>query len=151
MQVRIDDLQGPEIYALLEEHLRGMAAYSPPGSCHALDIEKLRQPDISFWTAWEDGQLLACGALKALDAQHGEVKSMRTAAGHLRKGAARRLLEVIIAEAKTRNYQSLSLETGSSPAFAPALAMYASFGFIRCEPFASYTPDPFSVFMRKQL
>ena len=151
MHIRIDDLQGPEIHALLEEHLRGMHASSPACSVHALDIDKLRQPDIMFWTAWEGRDLLACGALRALDAQHGEVKSMRTATGHLRKGAARRILETVIAEAQNRGYTRLNLETGSTPDFAPALAMYTRFGFVPCAPFADYVPDPFSVFMAKTL
>jgi putative acetyltransferase len=155
MHIKIDDLQSPLVHALLEEHMRGMRASSPACSVHALDLDKLRQPDITFWTAWEGSDLLACGALKALDVAyglgHGEVKSMRTAAQHLRKGAARGILETVIAEATHRGYTRLSLETGSTPDFAPALAMYEKFGFERCPPFADYVLDPFSVYMRKAL
>ncbi|MFN0109731.1 MAG: GNAT family N-acetyltransferase [Blastocatellia bacterium] len=151
MQIKRDDLSGSEIRALLEEHLRNMHELSPPESVHALDIAKLRQPDITFWTVWEGGELLGCGALKELDPTHGEVKSMRTAAAHRRKGVARMMLEHIIAEAKQRSYARLSLETGSQKDFEPAQKLYASFGFVYCQPFGDYAEDPNSVFMTKEL
>src|SRR5215813_6570161 len=151
MNIRIDDLHGPEIHALLEEHLRNMHEISPPESVHALDLSSLRQPDITFWTAWSDGQLLGCGALKELDTSHGEIKSMRTAQTQRRKGVGRAMLEHIISEARTRSYQRLSLETGSMDAFAPARSLYASFGFTYCGPFAEYSEDPNSVFMTRVL
>ena len=156
MRIIIDDLRGPEIYALLEEHLRGMRAHSPAASVHALDIEALRKPEITFFSAWNhvggDGDvLLACGAINQIDASHGEIKSMRTSALHLRKGAAAAILTRIIEVATSRGYATLSLETGSSAAFAPALLMYERFGFSRCGPFAGYVEDPFSVFMRLDL
>jgi putative acetyltransferase len=118
---------------------------------HALDLEGLRRPEITFWTAWENGELLGCGALKELDSEHGEIKSMRTAARHLRKGVARKLLEHIIAEAQRRCYTRLSLETGSMEAFEPARRLYAGFGFAYCAPFADYVEDPYSVFMTREL
>lgn len=155
MRIIVDDLRGPEIYALLDEHLRGMRAHSPAASVHALDIDALRKPDITFFSAWDktgDGDsLIACGAIKQIDNNHGEIKSMRTSAKHLRKGAAAAILSHIIAVANSRSYSTLSLETGSSPAFAPALALYDQFGFNRCGPFAGYVEDPFSVFMRLDL
>lgn len=151
MQIKIDDLSGSEIYALLQEHLQDMVRHSPPESVHALDIEALRQPDITFWTAWEGGELLGCGALKELDAQHAEIKSMRTAARHLRKGVARHLLHHILAEARRRGYRRLSLETGSMEVFKPARNLYATFGFAYCGPFADYVEDPHSVFMTREL
>jgi len=151
MNIRLDDLHGPEIHALLEEHLRNMHEISPPESVHALDLSGLRRPDITFWTAWSDGQLLGCGALKELDTSHGEIKSMRTAQAQRRKGVGRAMLEHIIAEARTRSYQRLSLETGSMDAFAPARRLYASFGFTYCGPFAQYSEDPNSVFMTRVL
>jgi putative acetyltransferase len=151
MEVRVDDLTGPKIHALLEEHLRGVALHSPPESIHALDLERLRRPEITFWSAWEGDELLGCGALKRLDAQHAELKSMRTTARHLRKGVARRLLEHIIAEAQRRGYARLSLETGSAPAFEPARRLYARFGFRACGPFADYVEDPYSVFMTREI
>jgi putative acetyltransferase len=151
MEIKIDDLRGPEIAALLEEHLRDMALHSPPESVHALDLDKLRQPDISFWTAWENGELLGCGALKALDSTHGEIKSMRTSSAHLRKGVAAAMLQHIVNEAQRRGYRRLSLETGSMAAFAPAHQLYARFGFRNCAPFASYIEDPYSLFMTREL
>jgi len=149
MQIRIDDLTGPEIRALLEEHLRNMHQLSPPGSVHALDLSGLRQPDITFWTVWQDGELVGCGALKELDAAHGEVKSMRTASAHRRAGVGRVMLEHIIAVSRSRSYARLSLETGSMEAFAPARRLYESFGFQYCAPFADYRDDPNSVFMTR--
>src|SRR4051812_21308818 len=117
MNIKIDDLKGSEIYKLLQEHLQSMALHSPPGSIHALDIEALRKPEITFWTVWESGELLGCGALKELDSRHAEIKSMRTASLHLRKGVAKNLLNHILEEAKRRGYSRLSLETGSAKAF----------------------------------
>lgn len=151
MEIRIDDLRGPEIRALLEEHLQEMHSISPPDSVHALDLVGLRKPEITFWTLWEDGELLGCGALKELEAEHGEIKSMRTAKRHLRKGVARRLLEHILEQAKIRGYRRLSLETGSMKEFEPAHRLYSSFGFTFCEPFAEYVADPNSVFMTKEI
>ncbi len=151
MNIKIDDLKGSEIYELLQEHLRSMALHSPPESIHALDIEALRQPEITFWTAWESGELLGCGALKELDSQHGEIKSMRTASLHLRKGVAEHLLRHILEEARRRGYSRLSLETGSMKPFEPAHQLYAGFGFTSCEPFAEYVEDPYSVFMTREL
>jgi len=144
-------LRGPEIAALLSEHLRDMNAVSPPESKHALDLEGLRQPDITFWTLYEGDKLAGCGALKELSAQHGEIKAMRTAAGFRRRGVAARLLRHIIEEAQRRGHQKLSLETGSMAYFEPARRLYASFGFEPCAPFADYREDPNSVFMTKDL
>jgi putative acetyltransferase len=151
MEIRVDDLGGSEIHELLREHLRNMHLNSPPESVHALDIEGLRRPEITFWTVWENGELLGCGALKELDARHAEIKSMRTASRHLRKGVARTLLNHIVEEAGRRGYSRLSLETGSAEAFEPARRLYASFGFNYCEPFADYVEDHYSVFMTREL
>jgi putative acetyltransferase len=151
VRIALDDLSGREIALLLEEHLRGMRAHSPPESVHALDLEGLRKPEITFWCAWEGRELLGCAALKELDARHGEVKSMRTASRHLRKGVAAALVEHILAEARKRGYRRLSLETGSGAPFEPAQRLYERFGFQRCGPFADYAEDPFSVFMTKEL
>ena len=151
MQIHLDDLTHPAVIALLREHLQGMTLHSPPESIHALDLDALRAPEISFWTAWQDDELLGCGALKQLDDGHGEVKSMRTAADHQRKGVAASLLQHILDEAERRGYQRLSLETGSAAAFAPAHQLYARFGFVFCKPFGDYLEDPFSVFMTREL
>lgn len=151
MEIRIDDLKGPEVHELLREHLRSMRQHSPPESVHALDIEGLREPGITFWTVWEDEELLGCGALKELDPRHAEIKSMRTSSRHLRKGVAKTLLTHILEEARRRGYNRLSLETGSMEAFEPARRLYADFGFTYCEPFADYVEDPYSVFMTREL
>ena len=151
MDIRLDDLTGPEIRALLEEHLRHMHEASPPESVHALDLSMLRKPDVSFWTVWESGELLGCGALRELTPNHGEVKSMRTAMPHRNRGVARAVLTHIIGVAKSRAYERLSLETGSMKAFEAARMLYASFGFAACPPFGDYTNDPNSHFMTKRL
>jgi putative acetyltransferase len=151
MNIQPDDLRSPDVAALLQEHLDHMHSLSPPESVHALDLDKLRAPGITFWTLRRDGELLGCGALKALAPGHGEIKSMRTAAGHLRKGVAARMLEHILAEARRRGYRRLSLETGSMDAFTPARTLYARYGFRECGPFGDYVEDPHSVFMTLEL
>ena len=151
MQIKVDDLTRPEIRALLQEHLDSMYALSPPESVHALDLAKLRSHDITFWTAWDGALLLGCGALKQLDARHGELKSMRTPAAHRGRGAGRALLLHILNVAKARAYARLSLETGAVEDFLPAQKLYASAGFVFCGPFASYREDPHSLFMTLDL
>ncbi len=150
-EIRRDDLRGKEIAALIHEHLLDMHETSPPESVHALGLEALRAPEITFWSAWQGGDLLGCGALKQLDAQHGEIKSMRTANAHLRKGVASKMLQHILSEAERRTYRRVSLETGSMAAFDAARALYERFGFEYCGPFADYWNDPNSVFMTKEL
>lgn len=147
MRVVEGQLSDPEVIALLEEHLQSMADHSPPQSVHALDIEGLSAPDVTFWSFWDDGSLLGCGALRQLGATEGEIKSMRTATAHLRKGVGAAILQHIIDEARRRGYLRLNLETGSGPAFAAALELYRKFGFTDCGPFATYREDPFSRFM----
>jgi putative acetyltransferase len=151
LKIRVDDLTGVEIINLLQEHLRCMARVSPPQSRHALDLGGLRQSDITFWTVWSGSDLAGCGALKELDNQHGEIKSMRTAYAHLRKGVASHLLWHIVQEARHRAYRRLSLETGAMAYFEPARRLYAGFEFEFCEPFGSYVADPNSVFMTRVL
>jgi putative acetyltransferase len=151
MKIRIDDVTGKEIVELLEEHLRCMVMVSPPQSRHALDLDRLRQPEITFWTVWDGERLAGCGAIKELSSDHGEIKSMRTAYSHQRRGVASQLLRHLIAEAKTRKYRRLSLETGSMEYFEPARRLYTGFGFERCAPFAGYVEDPNSVFMSLEL
>ncbi|MGO4702268.1 GNAT family N-acetyltransferase [Dyella sp. 2RAB6] len=152
MDIRLDrQLTDPRIIDLLQEHLRDMARHSPPESIHALDLAGLRRPELSFWTVWDGGELLGCGALKQLDAGHGEIKSMRTANAQRRRGVAAAMLRHLLDEAAARSYRRLSLETGSMAAFEPARRLYASFGFARCGPFADYVDDPNSVFMTRLL
>ena len=147
MRIIVDDLSGSEIRALLETHFAGMLASSPPESCHFLDFDGLNAPDVTFWSIWDGDALAGCGALKELTPEHGEVKSMRTHADHLRKGVGANMLTHIISQARARGYHRLSLETGSSADFAPALALYAAHGFEYCAPFGDYVADPFSRFM----
>jgi putative acetyltransferase len=151
MDIRVDDLSGPEIIRLLQENLQSVASHSPPESVHALGLEALRNPDITFWSVWQDSELMGCGAIKELDSRHGEIKSMRTVSLHLRKGVAARLMHHILDEAERRSYERLSLETGSMDAFAPARSLYARFGFEPCGPFANYVEDPYSVFMTREV
>ena len=151
MEIRIDLLDGAEIRELLAEHLRSMHELSPPESVHALDLAALRKPDITFWTAWAQGELLGCGALKELTPVHGEIKSMRTVSAHRRQGVGRAMLAHIIAEARRRSYARLSLETGSQPGFEPARRLYESFGFDYCPPFDGYAEDPYSVFLTRTI
>jgi putative acetyltransferase len=151
MRIRIDDLHGPEIAALLQTHVAFCRSASPPESAHVLDIGSLRVPEITFWSLWEGEELIGCGALKELDAAHGEVKSMHTAAKHRGRGVGLAVLDEIVSEARERGYRRLSLETGSRAAFAPARALYAGSGFVDCPPFGSYRLDPNSVFMTLEL
>jgi putative acetyltransferase len=151
MEIKLDDLTGNEVAELIKQHLQGMALNSPPESIHALNLEQLRRPEITFWSAWEGKEIAGIGALKELDGQHGEIKSMRTSSIHLRKGVAKRLLQHILEEAKRRGYRRLSLETGSMEAFEPAKRLYASFGFQYCKPFDGYIEDANSVFMTMEL
>ncbi len=151
MRIETDDLTRPAVHDLLNEHLQHMHSLSPAESVHALNLEKLRHPDITFWTAWDGTELLGCGALKQLDARSGEVKSMRTPTALRRRGAGRALLAHIIDEAKSRGCTSLWLETGAVQAFRPAQKLYESFGFVTCGPFADYSLDPYSVFMTLEI
>ena len=151
LQIRLDDLRSKKIADFLLEHLENMHEITPPQSVHALDLEALRSPDITFFSAWEGDELLGCGALKELDSRSGEIKSMRTAKAHRHKGVALKILEHIIKEAERRAYDRLNLETGASPEFAPARALYTRYGFLDRSPFADYIDDPNSVFMTKKL
>ena len=151
MKIEIDDLTRPAIHALLNEHLQNMYELSPPESVHVLDLDKLRKPEITFWTAWEGTELVGCGALKELDRTHGEVKSMRTPSHRRRAGVGRAILRHVIDVARSRSYKRLSLETGSMDAFIPAQKLYESFGFTYCGPFGDYVEDPYSVFMTLRL
>lgn len=150
-QVRIDDLSSPEVQALITEHLAGMRGHSPPGSVHALAIEALRAPTITVLTAWDGEQLCGCGALKALDAHSGEIKSMRTRAAFLRRGVAQALLDAIVDLARHRGYRTLHLETGTGPAFDAAHALYRRNGFVPAAAFGDYVASEFNVFFQRAL
>lgn len=151
LSIREDDLSGPEIAALLRAHMDFAVGQSPIESVHALDLDQLRGPDITFWSAWEGRTLVGCGALKELASDHGEIKSMHTAAAHRGKGVAARLVEHILGVARARGYRRVSLETGTPAAFEPARALYARYGFRPCPPFPPYRDDPYSVCMTLRL
>lgn len=147
----VDDLSEAGTLALLEEHLAHMRAVSPPESVHALNLDGLRADKVTFWTVRDGDDVLGCGALQELDPEHGEIKSMRTSRAHLRRGVASAMVDHLINEARYRCYTRLSLETGSGQAFEPAHALYRTFGFEYCGPFANYTLNPFSRFMTLEL
>jgi putative acetyltransferase len=151
LEVRRDDLSSPEVQALVREHMAGMMSSSPPESVHALPLDALRKPDITFWAVWRGAELCGCGALKAMDATQGEVKTMRTRPRFLRQGVGQAVLSQIMQEAKARGYQRLNLETGSTAPFEAAQALYLRNGFEICGPFGDYQLDPFSVYMTKLL
>jgi putative acetyltransferase len=150
-EIKPDDLSGPEVAELLADHLREMNLHSPPESVHALDLDALRKPEITFWSVWSGEKLVGCGALKELEPDHAEIKSMRTTYEFRGKGLGKLMLRHILDEAKKRRYKRLSLETGSMAAFDPARRLYESFGFEYCGPFADYVLDPNSVFMTREL
>lgn len=145
------DLDSADVRALLELHFSAMRSTSPPEACHVLAIDGLREPGLTFWSMREDGRLLGIGALKQLTADHGEVKSMRTAAEALGRGVGSAMLAHIVAEARSRGYARLSLETGSTGPFAAALRLYQREGFIPCGPFGGYLPTPFTRFFIRTL
>lgn len=144
MRIEVDDLTRAEVVALVELHLRQAFENSPACHVFALDATKLRDPAVTFWTAWDDDHLLGMSALKQIGDAHGEIKSMRTAPGHQRKGVGAAMLDHLIAEARARGYRRLSLETGNNAPFAPARATYQRAGFVECEPFADYDDTSFS-------
>jgi putative acetyltransferase len=151
MDIRVDDLNGQDIFNLLNEHLQDMYAVSPAESVHALDMDQLKHPNITFWSIWSEGKLAGCGALKELNEGEAEIKSMRTSHDFRRQGVAAKMLAHIVMEAEKRNYHTLYLETGTVDFFIPAIALYKRFGFEECAPFANYVLDPFSLFMKKHL
>lgn len=151
-QFKLNGLDHPHVLALLQEHQDRMADHSPPESRHVLDVDGLKQPEITFWSLWdEDDSLLGCVALKHWDDQLGEIKSMKTATEHTRKGIGRRLMQHVLKAAYERGYQELKLETGSMAYFEPARRLYRMHGFIDCQPFGNYRHDPNSVYMSLRL
>lgn len=151
IQVRVDDLSGPDVRALIQRHLDGMHETTPAESVHALDIDGLRHPSVTFWSAWVDGRLAGIGALTQIDEHRGELKSLRVDDRFRGTGVGRALLQHIVAAARERGMTSLWLETGTTEDFAPAQRLYESEGFTRCGPFGGYADDPYSVFMTREL
>lgn len=151
LTIREDDLSGAGIRALLDYHFRLMHENSPPGMAYVLDAEALKAPGLSFWSAWQGDVLIGCGAMKELGADWGEIKSMRTHPDHLGKGAGAAMLDHIIAVARARGYKRLSLETGSTPSFLPAIALYKKRGFKNGECFGEYGESDFNQFFHLDL
>lgn len=149
MKIEVDDLSGPAIAAFLDEHVQQMRAITPLESKHALDLDALRRPDITFWTAHDGDDLVGCAALKQLTPTHAELKSMRTRPARTRSGVATALLTHLLTEAATRGWTRISLETGTDPFFAPARKLYEKFGFTYCSPFADYKASPHNTFMTR--
>ena len=151
LRITIDDLSGIEIQELLRLHADGMSASSPEGACHFLTLDALRDPTVTVWSAWDETFIAGCGALRELDQRHGEIKSMRTAPGHLGRGVGRAMLEHIVDAARVRFYERLSLETGSGPSFAAAIHLYETSGFERCAAFGGYADSEFSRFFTRRI
>jgi putative acetyltransferase len=151
MDIQVGKLRSKEVFSLLKDHHEDMLNHSPAESVHALDLSALEKPSITLWSLWINQELAGIGALKELDKEHGEIKSMRTSSKHLRKGVADKLLAHIIKQSQVRSYKTLSLETGTAVAFLPAQKLYNKFGFQECKPFSNYQEDPFSLFMEKGL
>ncbi|WP_422343404.1 GNAT family N-acetyltransferase [Parasphingorhabdus sp.] len=151
MDIRLDDLTGKPVQALLAAHLSGMQENSPPGSVYALDLTGLKAPDVSVWTGWDGERLMGVGALKELSDTAGEIKSMRTDAAYLRKGVGARILDHIISVAKLRGYNRLSLETGSGAEFDAALNLYRKYGFENGAAFGGYEASDFNQFLHLDL
>lgn len=141
------ELGKADVQALLDLHVTAMHAHSPPEACHVLPGSALDHPDITFFTARENGALLGMGALKALDGGEGEVKSMRTAPEHLGRGVGQAMLDALVAEARRRGYSALRLETGTTADFAAANALYDRNGFTESGPFGGYPSSPFTRFL----
>lgn len=145
------DLENAQTQALLRLHLEGMHAASPPGTVFALDLSGLRAAGVDVWSVWAGARIAAIGALKTLDATSGELKSMRTHPDFLRQGAASRLLDHMLAVARSRHWRRVSLETGTGAAFEPALALYRARGFCNGPPFADYAASSFNQFLHLDL
>ena len=150
-QITIEDPRAPDVRRLLEAHLTFARGQTPPEDAHAMDADELLDPSVTFFSLRHDGGLLAVGALKRLDAEHAEVKSMHTVPAARGRGIGRRMLEHLIAVARSEGYRRLSLETGSMVAFAPARALYSRAGFEPCEPFGQYRLSPNSTYMTLRL
>jgi putative acetyltransferase len=151
MRIELGDLDAQDVIALLEAHIAQARSVTPAGSSHTLDIHELKQPRLQFWVLRSGSVLAGCAALLELDAQHAELKSMRSATAFLRRGVARQLLAHLIAEARRRGFSRISLDTGSLPFYEPARRLYESAGFVECGPFADYREDPYKVFMTLEL
>jgi putative acetyltransferase len=147
IEVRRDDPNNTALGGLLEAHVAEQHGNVPPGFAFALDARGLSDPAVTFWSAWDGERVVGMGALKELDAANGEVKSMRADAAYLGKGVGHAVLSTIVAEARARGYARLYLETGTTPAYDAALALYRRAGFVACDAFADYRPSPHNQFL----
>ena len=141
------NFENPEVNKLLVKHFKELRSVSPADSCHVLDIAGLKNPNIKFWSFWEENQLIGCGALKFLDKEHGELKSIRVNDTFRKKSYGIKVIQHLIFEAKKLNIIKLSLETGAGNFFAPARKLFEKSGFKSCEPFAEYKKNPDSCYM----
>jgi len=148
-EIAIDDPRAADVRVLLERHLTSSRGNSPPGADHALDVDELVDPTITFFSFRRDGELQGVGALKILSADHAELKSMHTAEAARGRGIGRAMVDHLVGLARARGISRVSIETGSQPAFAPARALYASAGFQPCDAFGDYEPSPNSAFMTR--
>ena len=146
-----DDLSAPQVAALLRLHLEEMHGWSPPESVHAMPIERLRATDVTFYSAWDGAALAGFGALKQIDARHGELKSMRVHPDYRGLGVGQAILDHLLVEARARGYTRVSLETGRPEPFLPARRLYEANGFVQCPPFGAYVADDFSICMTRTL
>jgi putative acetyltransferase len=153
MMLRIVEggLDNDQVLAMLRFHFDTNLAVTPPGSAHVFDVSRLKQPDVFFWSAWNEETLMGTGALKLLNSTHGEIKSMHTLQTARRSGVGASMLQHIMDQAKSKGLKRLSLETGSFDFFAPARALYARHGFEECEPFGDYKLDANSTFMTREI
>lgn len=151
MEIILDNLKDNSVVKLLQDHLADMHATSPAESIHALEITAIKNPSLTFWRAQEQDLVLGCIALKELNDNHAEIKSMRTDIKARNKGVGSQLLSHVIKIAEERNYKRLSLETGTMDFFKPAIHLYKKYGFQFCQPFGSYKKDPNSCFMTRQI
>jgi putative acetyltransferase len=149
MHIRQDDPTAPHVADLLRLHLGELHSQTPLEHAFALDASGLSAPEITFWTVWDGDTFVGFGALRQLEPGHGEVKSMRTVPGQLRRGVARAMLAHVVETARARGYTRLSLETGTGASFLPAIALYEAFGFEACGPFADYAASPHNCFFTR--
>ena len=145
------NFDNPEVHELLTKHFIELRAASPEGSAHVLDIPGLKTKSIKFWSLWQDEKLMGCGALKFLDKEHGEFKSIRIHDDFRNKGYGIKIIDHLIYEAKKLNIKRISLETGAGNFFDPARRLFKKCNFEPCQPFAHYKEDINSVYLTKSI
>ena len=146
-----DNFDDPQVNELLTKHFIELRSVSPAGSTHVLDIQGLKDQSIKFWSLWENDELIGCGALKFLDENHGEFKSIRVADKFRKKGTGEKIFDYLIKKVKEIGIKKISIETGSGKYFEPARKLFKKFNFQLCKPFAHYKDDPNSCFYTKDI